>query len=179
LVPVIRLPQQKPALSCQGPMVRIHLPPAVSQVRTVIGPPELPVAPPKQAQAPSSTGGPRVRIHLPPAGRLRTRHRGSAINLRCHRSAVVARPTQRFGKTMPLALSCPITTNGSSGRHPEPTVEQYEKCAMVRVGARSHELHGLPRDRVRYHLRMGSWHGRNGRIRPTSSSGSPSKPAQS
>ena len=34
LVPVIRLPQQKPALSCQGPMVRIHLPPAASQERT-------------------------------------------------------------------------------------------------------------------------------------------------
>ena len=31
LVPLIRLPQQKPALSCQGPMVRIHLPPAAGQ----------------------------------------------------------------------------------------------------------------------------------------------------
>ena len=29
-VPAIRLPQQKPAVSCQGPMVRIHLPPAES-----------------------------------------------------------------------------------------------------------------------------------------------------
>ena len=28
--PAIRLPQQKPALSCRGPMVRIHLPPAAS-----------------------------------------------------------------------------------------------------------------------------------------------------
>src|SRR4029077_16073828 len=28
--PAIRLPQQKPALSCRGPMVRIHLPPAES-----------------------------------------------------------------------------------------------------------------------------------------------------
>jgi hypothetical protein len=28
--PAIRLPQQKPALSCRGPMVRIHLPPATS-----------------------------------------------------------------------------------------------------------------------------------------------------
>src|SRR5438132_6406386 len=32
--PAIRLPQQKPALSCRGPMVRIHLPPAPSQERT-------------------------------------------------------------------------------------------------------------------------------------------------
>src|ERR1700694_3185379 len=28
--PAIRLPQQKPALSCRGPMVRIHLPPPAS-----------------------------------------------------------------------------------------------------------------------------------------------------
>src|SRR5207245_11272352 len=33
--PAIRLPQQKPALSCRGPMVRIHLPPAESHQRTV------------------------------------------------------------------------------------------------------------------------------------------------
>jgi hypothetical protein len=33
--PAIRLPQQKPALSCRGPMVRIHLPPAASQKQTV------------------------------------------------------------------------------------------------------------------------------------------------
>jgi hypothetical protein len=35
--------------------------------------------------------GLRVRIRFPPAGsQVRTRHRGSAINVRCHRSAVVA-----------------------------------------------------------------------------------------
>src|SRR4029077_19274226 len=34
--PAIRLPQQKPGLSCRGPMVRIHLPPAASQVRTCL-----------------------------------------------------------------------------------------------------------------------------------------------
>jgi hypothetical protein len=39
-----------------GPRVRIQFPRAVSQVRTAIGPPEFPVAPRKQAQAPSSTG---------------------------------------------------------------------------------------------------------------------------
>ena len=30
----MRLPQQKPAVSCQGPMVRIHLPPGESLLRT-------------------------------------------------------------------------------------------------------------------------------------------------
>jgi hypothetical protein len=55
----------KRGLSCAVLKVRLHLPPAVSQVRTAIGPPEVPVAPRKQAQAPSSTGGPRVRIPAP------------------------------------------------------------------------------------------------------------------
>jgi hypothetical protein len=32
--PAIRLSQQKPALSCRGPMVRIHLPPAASLLQT-------------------------------------------------------------------------------------------------------------------------------------------------
>src|ERR1700726_4944600 len=32
--PAIRLPRQKPALSCQGSMIRIHFPPASSQLRT-------------------------------------------------------------------------------------------------------------------------------------------------
>jgi len=31
--PAIRIPQQKPPLSCRGPMVRIHLPPAASRQR--------------------------------------------------------------------------------------------------------------------------------------------------
>src|SRR5580693_6373905 len=64
-------------------MVRIHLPPAGSQVRTAIGPPELPVAPPKQAQAPFSTGGPRVRIHLPPAGESANPRSLWSTGLRC------------------------------------------------------------------------------------------------
>src|SRR3954464_15516051 len=34
--PAIRLPQQKPALSCRGPMVRIHLPPARSPLRNLM-----------------------------------------------------------------------------------------------------------------------------------------------
>src|SRR3984893_18112002 len=61
-----------------GPKVRIHFPPAVSQVRTAIGPPELPVAPPKQAQALSSTGGERVGIHGPTGPLAAASHRDAA-----------------------------------------------------------------------------------------------------
>src|SRR5260370_7124408 len=70
LTRVVGDPLQHRILPHGGPRVRIRLPPAVSQVRTAIGPPELPVAPPKQAQPPSSTRGPRVRIHLTPARTL-------------------------------------------------------------------------------------------------------------
>src|ERR1700749_4656674 len=41
--------------------------------------------------------GPMVRIHFPPAGsQVRTRHRGSAINVRCHRSAIIS--PRKFAK---------------------------------------------------------------------------------
>jgi 5-methyltetrahydropteroyltriglutamate--homocysteine methyltransferase len=42
---------------------------------------------------------------------------------------------------------------------PTPTIEEYRKFAAVRVEALNHALHGLPEDRVRYHICWGSWHG--------------------
>jgi 5-methyltetrahydropteroyltriglutamate--homocysteine methyltransferase len=43
--------------------------------------------------------------------------------------------------------------------NPEPSVEDYKKFTMVRVEALNHAIHGLPRDRMRFHLCWGSWHG--------------------
>src|SRR5262249_24576932 len=43
--------------------------------------------------------------------------------------------------------------------HPAPSVEEYRKLSMMRVEALTHALRGLPRDRVRFHLCWGSWHG--------------------
>jgi 5-methyltetrahydropteroyltriglutamate--homocysteine methyltransferase len=42
---------------------------------------------------------------------------------------------------------------------PHPSLEQYKRYAMLRVEALNHALHGLPEDRVRYHICWGSWHG--------------------
>ena len=42
---------------------------------------------------------------------------------------------------------------------PEPSVEEYEKFATVRIEALNHALRGLPEDRIRYHICWGSWHG--------------------
>ena len=43
--------------------------------------------------------------------------------------------------------------------NPEPTVEEYQKFAMLRVEALNHAIRGLPQDRMRFHLCWGSWHG--------------------
>jgi 5-methyltetrahydropteroyltriglutamate--homocysteine methyltransferase len=42
---------------------------------------------------------------------------------------------------------------------PAPPVEEYRRSARIRVEALNHALHGLPEDRVRYHICWGSWHG--------------------
>jgi 5-methyltetrahydropteroyltriglutamate--homocysteine methyltransferase len=43
--------------------------------------------------------------------------------------------------------------------NPAPTVEDYRRFTMIRVEALNHALKGLPRDRLRFHLCWGSWHG--------------------
>jgi 5-methyltetrahydropteroyltriglutamate--homocysteine methyltransferase len=42
---------------------------------------------------------------------------------------------------------------------PETTVDEYQKFAMLRVETLNHTLRGLPKDRIRYHICWGSWHG--------------------
>jgi 5-methyltetrahydropteroyltriglutamate--homocysteine methyltransferase len=42
---------------------------------------------------------------------------------------------------------------------PEVDVEQYKRFVGVRIDALNHAIRDLPRDRVRYHLCWGSWHG--------------------
>jgi 5-methyltetrahydropteroyltriglutamate--homocysteine methyltransferase len=42
---------------------------------------------------------------------------------------------------------------------PEPTVAEYRKFAQMRIEALNHGLRGLPKDRIRYHICWGSWHG--------------------
>ncbi|GLZ46986.1 methionine synthase [Actinomycetospora sp. NBRC 106375] len=42
---------------------------------------------------------------------------------------------------------------------PEPSVEDYRRYTRVRIEALNHALRGLPRERIRFHLCWGSWHG--------------------
>jgi 5-methyltetrahydropteroyltriglutamate--homocysteine methyltransferase len=58
-----------------------------------------------------------------------------------------------------LQLDDPAIAENWDMVNPEPTVEDYQKFAMVRVEALNHAIRGLPEDRIRFHLCWGSWHG--------------------
>ena len=58
-----------------------------------------------------------------------------------------------------LQLDDPATATGWDMIDPEPAVADYRKFTMIRIEALNHALRGLPRDRIRFHLCWGSWHG--------------------
>jgi 5-methyltetrahydropteroyltriglutamate--homocysteine methyltransferase len=43
--------------------------------------------------------------------------------------------------------------------YPEPSLEEFKKFSRVRIEALNYALRGLPKDRIRYHICWGSWHG--------------------
>jgi 5-methyltetrahydropteroyltriglutamate--homocysteine methyltransferase len=58
-----------------------------------------------------------------------------------------------------LQLDDPAIAENWDMINPAPSVEEYRAFSMVRVEALNHALRGLPRDRIRFHLCWGSWHG--------------------
>jgi 5-methyltetrahydropteroyltriglutamate--homocysteine methyltransferase len=58
-----------------------------------------------------------------------------------------------------LQLDDPAIAENWDMINPEPTVDEYRKFSMVRVEALNHAIRGLPRERIRFHLCWGSWHG--------------------
>jgi 5-methyltetrahydropteroyltriglutamate--homocysteine methyltransferase len=58
-----------------------------------------------------------------------------------------------------LQLDDPAIAENWDMINPAPTVEDYRKFSMLRVEALNHALKGLPRERIRFHLCWGSWHG--------------------
>jgi 5-methyltetrahydropteroyltriglutamate--homocysteine methyltransferase len=58
-----------------------------------------------------------------------------------------------------LQLDDPAIAENWDMINPEPTVEEYKKFTMVRVEALNHAIRDLPKDRIRFHLCWGSWHG--------------------
>ena len=58
-----------------------------------------------------------------------------------------------------LQIDDPAIAENFDQINPEPTAEEYRKFTMPRIEALNHALRGLPRDRIRFHLCWGSWHG--------------------
>ena len=58
-----------------------------------------------------------------------------------------------------LQLDDPCIAENWDQINPAPSVEEYQKFTMVRVEALNHAIRGLPRERIRFHLCWGSWHG--------------------
>src|SRR6516162_62977 len=58
-----------------------------------------------------------------------------------------------------LQLDDPAIAENWDQINPEPSVADYKKFTMVRVEALNHAIRGLPRERIRFHLCWGSWHG--------------------
>jgi 5-methyltetrahydropteroyltriglutamate--homocysteine methyltransferase len=58
-----------------------------------------------------------------------------------------------------LQLDDPAIAENWDMVNPAPTVEEYRKFSMIRVEALNHAIRDLPRDRIRFHLCWGSWHG--------------------
>jgi 5-methyltetrahydropteroyltriglutamate--homocysteine methyltransferase len=58
-----------------------------------------------------------------------------------------------------LQLDDPSIAENWDQVNPQPTVADYQKFSMIRVEAMNHAIAGLPKDRIRFHLCWGSWHG--------------------
>jgi 5-methyltetrahydropteroyltriglutamate--homocysteine methyltransferase len=58
-----------------------------------------------------------------------------------------------------LQLDDPSIAENWDMVNPEPTVAEYQAFSMKRVEALNHAIRGMPRDRIRFHLCWGSWHG--------------------
>ncbi len=58
-----------------------------------------------------------------------------------------------------LQLDDPALATNWDMINPEPSLADYRKFAMVQVEALNHAIRGLPKERIRFHLCWGSWHG--------------------
>jgi 5-methyltetrahydropteroyltriglutamate--homocysteine methyltransferase len=58
-----------------------------------------------------------------------------------------------------LQLDDPSIAESWDQINPEPTVADYQRYTMTSVQAMNHAIRGLPKDRIRFHLCWGSWHG--------------------
>jgi 5-methyltetrahydropteroyltriglutamate--homocysteine methyltransferase len=58
-----------------------------------------------------------------------------------------------------LQLDDPCIAENWDQINPEPSIADYKKFTMARVDALNYAIRDLPKDRIRFHLCWGSWHG--------------------
>jgi 5-methyltetrahydropteroyltriglutamate--homocysteine methyltransferase len=58
-----------------------------------------------------------------------------------------------------LQLDDPSIAENWDQINPEPTIADYRAFTMKRIEAMNYAIRGLPKDRIRFHLCWGSWHG--------------------
>lgn len=58
-----------------------------------------------------------------------------------------------------LQLDDPAIAENWDQINPEPSVQDYQRFTMRRVEALNYAIRDLPKDRIRFHLCWGSWHG--------------------
>ncbi len=58
-----------------------------------------------------------------------------------------------------LQLDDPCIAENFDQINPAPSVAEYQRFTMARVEALNYAIRGLPKDRIRFHLCWGSWHG--------------------
>ncbi|HJU15364.1 MAG TPA: cobalamin-independent methionine synthase II family protein [Stellaceae bacterium] len=58
-----------------------------------------------------------------------------------------------------LQLDDPAIAENWDLVNPEPTIEDYRTFTTIRIEALNHAIRGLPKERIRFHLCWGSWHG--------------------
>jgi 5-methyltetrahydropteroyltriglutamate--homocysteine methyltransferase len=58
-----------------------------------------------------------------------------------------------------LQIDDPVIADNWDQINPAPSLEAYRRFTKVRIDALNHAIRDLPRERIRFHLCWGSWHG--------------------
>jgi 5-methyltetrahydropteroyltriglutamate--homocysteine methyltransferase len=58
-----------------------------------------------------------------------------------------------------LQIDDPVIADNWDQINPAPSLDAYRRFTSVRIEALNHAIRGLPRERIRFHLCWGSWHG--------------------
>ncbi|HLW95156.1 MAG TPA: cobalamin-independent methionine synthase II family protein [Solirubrobacteraceae bacterium] len=67
--------------------------------------------------------------------------------------------TAIIGAGLMLQIDDPVIADNWDQINPAPSLDAYRRFTKVRIEALNHAIRDLPRERIRFHLCWGSWHG--------------------